>query len=202
MEGRDYRAASSTRDSTTDAAVRGSGAGATHERSALRNVLFEVARAGMRLDRREPSRQAERARSPDHLEIDAAAASPCGGSPRVRVVVVTGAGEKAFVAGADIEEMSPHDPAAKPRSSPARSRRALSRIERVAEAGARGGQRIRSRRWVRARTRLPPAHRRRHGALRAAGGRLGPHSGRRRHAAAPAAGRTRPRPRAGSCPAR
>ena len=69
-----------------------------------------------------------------------------GHDPAVGVVVVTGAGEKAFVAGADINELAVQSPT---------SMRALALAGQrvfnlIAQTGHRGDQRLRARRRLRA----------------------------------------------------
>ena len=122
-----------------------------------------------------------------------AARRGCASSPatsRVRAVIVTGAGEKAFVAGADIKYMSGLDVdagegvgRARPRSrTPARD---------DAEADDRGHQRFCARRRLRARARVRHPLRRDEREARPARGEPRDHSGLGRHAAT----RTRLRPR-------
>ena len=118
-----------------------------------------------------------------------------GADDGVRAIVLTGAGEKAFVAGADINELAVQTPVA---GQGARGRRAARlRPHRDArQAGHRRHQRLRARRRLRAGDGVHAAHRRRHRPVRPAGGQPGPHPRLRRHAAAAAAGRPRPRARA------
>ena len=107
----------------------------------------------------------------------------------VRAVVLTGAGEKAFVAGADIAEFR------ESHAEEAASRRGwaavCARHRGRATALDRRRQRLRPRRRVRARPGLRHPLRRRRRALRPARGRPGHHAGLGRHAAAAARGRQR-----------
>ena len=103
-------------------------------------------------------------------------------------IVLTGAGDKAFVAGADINELAVQSPAAGREHALARA--ACLRSDREPrQAGDRGDQRLRARRRLRAGDGVHAAARRRHGEARAAGDQPRPHSRLRRDAAAAAAGR-------------
>jgi enoyl-CoA hydratase len=74
----------------------------------------------------------ERLNALDSATIDAlhAAADAAAADPAVRVVVLTGAGPKAFVAGADISEMSGLTPA-EGRDFALRGQRMMRRLERL-----------------------------------------------------------------------
>ena len=88
-------------------------------------------------------------------ELDAAFAQ-VSADPEVRGVLLTGAGDRAFVAGADIEELEGLEAGAA-RDLSERGQRVL-RPHRVArQAGGRGGQRLRPGRGLRAGPRLPRA---------------------------------------------
>ena len=101
-------------------------------------------------------------------ELDAAFAA-LGGDPAVRGVVLTGAGESIFAAGADIGELEQLPPAGAHGFSE-RGRR-LCRPHRVAgQARGRGRQRLRAGGRLRAGARLPRAHRVGQRRLRPAGG--------------------------------
>ena len=110
-------------------------------------------------------------------------------------IVLTGAGEKAFVAGADINELARADARRRARARAARP--GAVRSDRAArQAGHRRRQRVRARRRVRAGDGVHAAHRRRHREVRPAGNQPRPHPRLRRIAAAAAAGRRGPRARA------
>ena len=66
----------------------------------------------------------------------------------VRVVIMTGAGEKAFIAGADIGELAKHD-AVSGKEYTHRGQSVLNLIENSGQAGDRLHQRIRARRRMR-----------------------------------------------------
>ncbi len=112
---------------------------------------------------------------------------------RCRALVLTGAGEKAFVAGADIAAMSTMPPAE------ARRFAETAHADPRAAGGAphrhhRRRERVRARRRLRDRDGLRPRLREREGALRPARGEPRAHPGVRRDAAAHAARRDRPGP--------
>jgi len=71
----------------------------------------------------------------------------------VRAVILTGGGEKAFVAGADINELATMNPISGKRTARLHGDRAFP------EAGHRRNQRLRTRRRLRARARVSHAHR-------------------------------------------
>ena len=106
----------------------------------------------------------------------------------MRAIVLTGAGEKAFVAGADINELAVQTPVA---GQGARAPRPadLRRDRAARQAGDRGDQRLRARRRLRAGDGVHAAHRRRHRALRPARDQPRPHSRLCRQPAAAAPGR-------------
>ncbi len=74
------------------------------------NVLYEAADGTAWITVNKPQKLNALDRAT--VEDIAAAALKAGSDPDVRVIVLTGAGEKAFVAGADIEQMSTLDPGA------------------------------------------------------------------------------------------
>ena len=112
------------------------------------------------------------------------------GDARVRCVILTGAGDKAFVAGADIAEMA--DQGATEARGVRRAGRAVGdAIESMRQAGDRRGQRLRARRRLRARAGLRLHLRQRQGEVRPARGQARRHPRLRRHAAAAAARRRR-----------
>ena len=73
--------------------------------------------------------------------------------PEARVVVLTGAGEKAFVAGADIKYML-DSTCSRPRRWGELGQRCANLLETMREADDRCPQRLRARRWLRAGARL------------------------------------------------
>ena len=86
----------------------------------------------------------------------------------VRAVIITGAGEKSFVAGADINELAVQTPVSGTRARAARAAR-LRPDREPRQAGDRGHQRLRARRRLRAGDGVHAPDRRRHGAARPAG---------------------------------
>ena len=125
-------------------------------------------------------------------ELDAAFAA-IGADAAVRGVILTGAGEKAFVAGADIAELATQSPVdGKERSI--RGQQVLDRIERPRQARDRGRERLRARRRLRAGHGLPRPHRLRERAAGHARGEARHHVRLRGHAAAAAARGQGPRP--------
>ena len=87
--------------------------------------------------------------------------------PSVRVLIVTGAGDRAFVAGADIAAMSKMTPAEGLEFSRL-GHRTLRKPRRAADSGYRRGKWLRTRRRHRTCARLRSDHREREGALRTA----------------------------------
>ena len=96
---------------------------------------------------------------------------PAGSSASgdIRAVLLTGAGTKAFVAGADIGEIGGQGADGRP-GARARGPAHDAAPGAVREAGARGGQRLRARRRMRAGHGLPSPHRERRRAVRPARG--------------------------------
>ena len=76
---------------------------------AYENLLYEVKERN-RVHHVQPSESVERAESQDDGRAAANALIDARGDDSVRVVILTGAGEKAFVAGADIGELSQQTP--------------------------------------------------------------------------------------------
>ena len=107
---------------------------------------------------------------------------------RVRAVMLTGAGEKAFVAGADITQLSRSRPGGGEGLRAGRTAR-LRPDREPGQAGDRRGQRLRARRRLRAGDGLHVPDGGRHGAARAARGQARAHPRLRRHAAPAATGR-------------
>ena len=108
-----------------------------------------------------------------------------------RVVVLTGAGEKAFVAGADISEFADRTPIEQ--RAAMEGRRVFAAIAAFPRPVIASDQRVRPRRRLRARPRVRPPDRRPVGPPWTAGGQPRHSPGRRRDAAAAAPGRPRPR---------
>ena len=110
----------------------------------------------------------------------------------VRGVILTGAGDKAFAAGADIGEMANDTPAEA--EDKTRHGQRLTRAHRKPrQAGHRGRQRLRPRRRLRAGDGLHDPAGRRNGQVRPAGGDDRHHPGLRRDATLASAGRQGPR---------
>ena len=112
---------------------------------------------------RQPPEGAQRAEHRRRSTSCAARCSTLKHDDGVRAVVLTGAGEKSFIAGADINELAVQTPDRRPRARDARPARP--RSDRAAgQAGDRRDQRLRARRRLRAGDGLHDPHRRRHGA--------------------------------------
>ena len=136
--------------------------------------------------------QALNAFNSEQLDLLGAAFHALGQDRSVRVVILTGAGDRAFAAGADIKEMVDLTPAEG--LAFGRKGQALHQRRRTpAAAGDRRGQ------WLRLRRRLRTGHRLRYSArlgerpLRAAGGQPGHSTRLGRHATTAPARRTRSR---------
>ena len=116
----------------------------------------------------QPAEGAQRAQRADARRAAARDARRSSTTTAVRVVILTGAGEKSFVAGADINELAVQTPIGG-------REHALRRTARVRpdreprQAGDRRDQRLRARRRLRAGDGVHAADRRRHREARAAG---------------------------------
>jgi len=106
----------------------------------------------------------------------------------VRGVILTGAGDKAFIAGADIGELARITAVEAERSSSLRTGGPQSRRE-PGQAGGRGRQWLRARRRLRDGDGLHHSSRRGEREVRTTGSQAGNHSGRRRNTASATAGR-------------
>ena len=115
------------------------------------------------------------------------------GDGAVRAAIVTGAGEKAFVAGADISELAALSPV-EARDYAARGQARLPPARDLRKAHGRGGERVRAGRRAGTGDGVHRAVRLGKREAGAAGSEAGDHPGLRRHAAAAAAGG----PRAGA----
>ena len=90
-------------------------------------------------------------------------------TPAIRAVILTGAGPKAFVAGADISELSDAGTDGR-QGARARGPAGLPRASSAGQAGHRRGQRVRPRRRLRAGDGVPPPDRQRERQVRPARG--------------------------------
>ena len=110
------------------------------------------------------------------------------------VAILTGAGEKAFIAGADIRELAGLSPL-EARKFSRLGQHVCHRISWLGKPVIARGQRIRARRRLRGRARMPHAHRKHEGEARPARGEPRRHPRLGRHAETPAHRRSRPRAR-------
>ena len=94
----------------------------------------------------------------DLLDELADALATLDADPACRAIVLTGSGERAFAAGADIRELARQTPVTLPRREPVRG---LGADRGDPQAGDRGRPRLRPRRRLRARDELRPDRRRR-----------------------------------------
>jgi len=80
------------------------------------------------------------------------------GDRGVRVLIITGAGEKSFIAGADIGDLAKHTPITGKEHS-LWGQAILHKLENAGQTEHRGAERVCARRWLRIGARMYDAHR-------------------------------------------